>query len=124
MDRIQQYFRWLKHALLVVIALFSLASCSVKEPLFKAIGAEYQRPLNKTKTTPNFENHCQTSPDDFQISSNSYNSDHNLLGAAVEHNELLLQPTAISGYSFLQPEIVAENTRLYILYKRLKFDMV
>ncbi|WP_163326031.1 hypothetical protein [Draconibacterium mangrovi] len=124
MDRIQQYFRWLKQALLVVIALFSLASCSVKEPLFKAIGAEYQRPLNKTKTTPNFDHHCQTSPDDFRISSNFHNSDQNLLGTAVERDELLLQSTSFSEYSFLQPEIVAENTRLYILYKRLKFDMV
>ena len=124
MDRIQQYIRWVKQALLVVVALFSLASCSVKEPLFKAIGAEYQRPLNKTKTTPNFENHCQTSPDDFRISSNAQNFDPNLLGTAVECDELLLQSTSISGYSFEQPEIVAENTRLYILYKRLKFDMV
>ncbi|WP_297100890.1 hypothetical protein [uncultured Draconibacterium sp.] len=124
MDRIQQYFRWLKQALLIVIALFSLASCSVKEPLFKAIGAEYQRPLNKTKTTPNFENHCQTSPHDFWISSNAQNSDHNLLGTAVERDEFLLQSTSFVEYSFEQTEIVAENTRLYILYKRLKFDMV
>ncbi|KJF41840.1 hypothetical protein [Draconibacterium sediminis] len=124
MERIQQYFRWVKHALLVVIALFSLASCSVKEPLFKTIGAEYQRPLNKTKTTPNFEHHCHTSPDDYRISSNFQNSDHKLFGTAVERAELLLPSTATAEYSFPQPEIVAENTRLYILYKRLKFDMV
>nr|WP_319510605.1 hypothetical protein [uncultured Draconibacterium sp.] len=124
MAHIQQYIRWVKQALLVVVALFSLASCSVKEPLFRAIGAEYQRPLNKTKATPNFEHHCHTSPDDFRISSNVHNSDYKLLGTAIEQAELFLLPTTTTEYSFQQTEIVAENTRLYILYKRLKFDMV
>ena len=124
MDRIQQYIRWVKQALLIVIALFSLASCSVKEPLFKAIGAEYQRPLNKTKTTPILDHHCLTSADDFRISSNFQNSDYKLFGTAVEQAELLRQPTSVTVKLMAQPEIVAENIRLYILYKRLKFDMV
>ncbi|QIA07079.1 hypothetical protein [Draconibacterium halophilum] len=123
MVRIQQYIHWLKHALLVVVALFSLASCSVKEPVFRAIGADYQRPLNKTRTTPNFENHCKTSPDRYQINSNFYNSDHKVLRTSNEWAEFVWQQAIDTEKSLPESEIVSENIRLYILFKRLKFDM-
>ncbi|WP_167614097.1 hypothetical protein [Maribellus sediminis] len=124
MVRKQAYFRWVKHLTLVLLALFSLASCSVKEPVFRAIGVDYLKPLNKTKVSQNFEHNCNTSPDDYLQSGTVQHPDNKLLAATNMVNDVA-EP-AVSGFEpvFSGELVSSKNIPFYILYKRLKFDMV
>ena len=124
MARIQQYTQWIKHTFLVLLALFSLASCSVKEPVFRAIGADYQRPLNKTKTLLKVEHNCNFSQDDYRHNTTFQLPDNSL---AATNNDFERNPETllIEIVTEFQQKVTSDkNTRLYILYKRLKFDIV
>lgn len=124
MARIQQYTQWIKHTFLVLLALFSLASCSVKEPVFRAIGADYQRPLNKTKTLLKVEHNCNFSQDDYRQNTTFQFPDNNPAGTSREF-EGNIKASRVQLVPELQQKVTSDkNTRLYILYKRLKFDIV
>lgn len=124
MARIQQYTQWIKHTFLVLLALFSLASCSVKEPVFRAIGADYQRPLNKTKTLLKVEHNCNFSQDDYRHNTTFQLPDNNPAGTNREF-EGNIKASRVQLVPERQQKVTSDkNTRLYILYKRLKFDIV
>ncbi len=124
MARIQQYTQWVKHTFLMLLALFALASCSVKKPVFRAIGADYQRPLNKTKTLLKVEHNCNFSQDDYHHKTTLQLPDNNLSGTSNKF-EINVENALIELVPELPQKTTSDkNTRLYILYKRLKFDMV
>jgi len=124
MARIQQYTQWVKHTFLMLLALFALASCSVKEPVFRAIGADYQRPLNKTKTLLKVEHNCNFSQDDYHHKTTLQLPDNNLSGTSNKF-EINVENALVELVTELPQKTTSDkNTRLYILYKRLKFDMV
>ncbi|MFV0593824.1 MAG: hypothetical protein ACK5M7_20800 [Draconibacterium sp.] len=124
MQKLRKHIYFFRQILLVFFALFALASCSVKEPVFKAIGADYHRPLNQTKTTQNLEHSCHLSEKASLTTVKNLPADpvHLLAGTSFglnfwtdEKAEPVILPLSSSTDSKPQP--------LYILYKRLKFDL-
>lgn len=108
----------------MLVVLFSLSPCAVKESVYHVFGTEYQRPINKTKTTQSFQNTCQA-----QVFSTSTAvkiskiSDFDLFRLAILSFQQLI-PIDQSGNPQKRSEIsVQHSPLLFILYKRLKIGL-
>lgn len=114
----------MKRILLLLVVLFSLAPCTVKAVLFQSFATEYNRPLNKSRTTQVTNNLCEV-----QVGvSQSVVKD-------VKIGKIILLPggkqTLIPFCSVCLNCSLRDDTKqasgndppMYILYKRLRFDM-
>lgn len=115
---------FLKNALLILLALFSLASCSVKEPVFRAIGIDYVRPLNQNKSTQTFEDSCKVHEKSSLPVVEIQHIDHQKLFTVSGENMYFDFQQKIENVVSETARQISVNTHpLYILYKRLKFDL-
>lgn len=110
--------------LIMLVVLFSLSPCSVKESVYQIFGTEYQRPVNKTKTTPSFQNTCQlqvfSAGQDIKISKIS---DFDLVNLADQSFHFFIAVDLI-GHPHKRSEFtVRSGPLLFILYKRLKLGL-
>lgn len=108
----------------MLVVLFSLSPCTVKESVYHVFGTEYQRPINKTKTTQSFQSTCQA-----QVFSTSTAhkiskiSDFDLFRIAIQSFQQLI-PIDQSGNPQKRNELSVEySPHLFILYKRLKLGL-
>ena len=108
----------------MLVVLFSLSPCTVKESIYQVFGTEYQRPVNKTKTTQSFHSTCQA-----QVFSTSTVlkiskiSDFDLFRLAVRSFQQFI-PIDQSGNPQKRSELSVEcSPLLFILYKRLKIGL-
>ncbi|MFV0266182.1 MAG: hypothetical protein ACK5HT_03500 [Draconibacterium sp.] len=126
MQKLRRHIHFLRQVPLVLFALFALASCSVKEPAFKAIGADYHRPLNQTKATPASGHSCQLSEQVNLASVTTPQLNPQKLLATTPGT--LHLPAERKAEAPLFPAISRTEEPgkqpLYILYKRLKFDLL
>ncbi|MCK3685811.1 hypothetical protein [Maribellus sp. YY47] len=125
MQKLRRHIRFLRQVPLVLFALFALASCSVKEPVFKAIGADYHRPLNPTKAMPSLGHSCQLSE---QVNLASVTTSQlnplKLLAAVKAALHLTAERKAEApAFPAISRTEAPEKQPLYILYKRLKSDL-
>src|SRR5690606_36662152 len=51
MLKVKNHIKNLKHVLWEWITLFAFSTCLLKETMFSVVNAEYNQPLNKSKTT-------------------------------------------------------------------------
>lgn len=114
---------------LVVILLtvvFALAPCSVKSSLFSVFDIEYFQTLNKNQTAQTGTSSCEIQESSVNQSENSVQKHKKqipLLPVVVSQNQILLATALHKKYIYVN--VSAVNTPpLYILYKRLKSDLV
>ncbi len=121
MDRLNKNTR---HIFLLCFVLFALSPCVIKASFFGNANLTYSKPLNKSKTTAQL-NACQYSGDNkLQIScSQQVNVDKAMLPIFVFGNQCAFAYACQTNYQYL--EIFSGNSPpKYILYKRLKLDMM
>ncbi len=103
--------------------LFALSPCVVKEAFFSLANAEYIKPINKTKSTA--PTNCHYSQKDNQQISITKETNINKQVEPVKISENLffvVRSTKIkSKYS---TNSLGNSPPKYILYKRLKLDVV
>lgn len=108
------------------MVLFSLAPCSVKESLLKTVDLSYTKPLNKSKSTFQFSRQCQN-PTILEHSTSSN------VKATLELKLICGDPVGnlYSNYFVIKKTgnnysgiITGNSPPKYILFKRLKVDLV
>lgn len=110
----------------IFLTIFALFPCDVKGPLFKAIDIEYNRPLNKNKTALFEKNSCE-SDFSYELKAIKTQSTGNNQLFVFTDESISSAPFHTKNQKITANYIAEENPRsypaMYILYKRLKFDM-
>ena len=106
----------------LLAVLVSLTPCTIKDSLFSSFGIAFERPLNKNKSAQTHNPSCVT-----EILSKTQTEERTVTMAVIRP-----QITKSPSYS-VAPKKTALKKRskkasgnappIYILYKRLKFDM-
>ncbi|SHJ32267.1 hypothetical protein SAMN05444280_11649 [Tangfeifania diversioriginum] len=110
----------------IFLTIFALFPCDVKDPLFKAIDIEYNRPLNKNKTALFEKNSCENDFSDELNAIKAQSTGNNQLFIFGEES-IFSAPFYTNNQNTTTKSIAVENPynypAMYILYKRLKFDL-
>ncbi|MDX1363448.1 MAG: hypothetical protein R3243_04495, partial [Arenibacter latericius] len=113
----------LKRVLFVLVIAVALTPCSIKETVFSSFDIAFERPLNKTRTLQIGSTDCE--PQAFALS----HTDSNIQLKALEVSDTsFTTPIIVSGCKKVALKQYAKRTTgnsppMYILYKRLKFDI-
>lgn len=108
------------------LAIYALLPCDVKVPLFNALDVEYNRPLNKNKTVVTGNNGCAI---DFsnELQATKTKPEGNFSFIILPGENVALDSGQTENHSFYfssnSSGHIESNPPMYILYKRLKFDM-
>ncbi|MCV9927193.1 hypothetical protein OIU83_05995 [Flavobacterium sp. LS1R49] len=117
-----------KNIRLVVILLavvFALAPCSVKSSLFSVFDIEYFQTLNKNQTTQTGVSYCEVQESSFNQSESSVEKLKKqipVLPVSISQNQISLTTPLHRKHIYVNVTAV-NKPPLYILYKRLKFDL-
>lgn len=124
MFKIKRHIKKVRLITLLWFVLFSLSSCTVKEVVFHSVNKEYTKPLNKSKTT-------------IQAGSCSYFQDENQQVLVAKQSKIIQQAQLddfiVSPYFYPHSTKTLTNYLTtfsdnsppkYILFKRLKIDLV
>jgi len=122
MDRSERNISKAKHILLVCFALLALSPCIVKETVYGLVAEEYQKPLNKSRTTVQTVS-CQF----FQQGVETSISKEQKVTAEIDFSGFVSLPI----FNIPQPGFTGSDSKTfsgnsppkYILYKRLKLDI-
>ena len=122
MPSVNTHISFYKRTIALLLVLFSLAPCGVKESLFHTFGAEYNSPLNKTKTNASQLNTCS-----YWHSTTSITNGRNLSAdihlpayfTALQHTS---KATSI-GKNKHYRNTTCNSPPIYILFKRMKLDL-
>lgn len=122
MNRSERNIRKAKQILLVCFALLALSPCIVKETVYGLVAEEYQKPLNKSRTTVQTVS-CQF----FQHGSETSISKEQKVIAEIDFSSFVSLPI----FNIPQPRFTGSDSKTftgnsppkYILYKRLKLDI-
>ncbi|WP_437919738.1 hypothetical protein [Sphingobacterium sp. LRF_L2] len=118
----------IKNFLLLIVLLFALAPCAVKEALHTPFDIEYTQPLNKTKTTVSNSTNCSSTADFISASKSRkikiFPDFHPCFVAFdfQKNNFGLVEKKVVSIGN--QPNYVNRLPPKYILFKRLKIAVV
>ncbi|SHF78454.1 hypothetical protein SAMN05444274_10931 [Mariniphaga anaerophila] len=113
------------HLSTILLTIFALFPCDVKEPVFQSLGIEYNRPLNKNKTVQKLTDTCETTLYGNFEASIPANDEvhfpaaiHSLFSPAAPHTE-------DQHFIFANTALLPADTKppMYILYQRLKLDL-
>ncbi len=63
MQGTKKHIQFFRNNLFLIVLLFALSPCSVKEVLHQQFNVDYNQPLNKTKTTVNQQSNCSVGSD-------------------------------------------------------------
>lgn len=122
MQKIKSHIKNLKYLIWGWITFFALSPCMVKDLIFNIVDIEYNQPLNKSKTTISF-NSCQYSQNDTQKTPVVKQSKINTKPEKVEENHFVV--VCCIGLNTNNSKRTSGNSPpKYILYKRLKVDLV
>lgn len=123
MLKVENHIKNIRCIVLMWFMLFSLSPCTVKEVLLHSVNTEYARPLNKSKTTQT--NPCQFSSGEHQHISSAQQS---------KINKKIVPVDFVCNYAFAvyaskidkkySKGFSGNSPPKYILYKRLKIDLV
>ncbi|MCM4167006.1 hypothetical protein DHD08_04830 [Arenibacter sp. H213] len=107
-----------------MLAVFvALTPCSIKETLFSSFEITFERPLNKTKSTQSINTFCESEVVvQTNIECNSKLAAINLPDIA---NSITIIPIGCKKVALKQyaKRTSGKSPPMYILYKRLKFDI-
>ena len=127
MRNISSHINYTKGVILMLMALFALTPCSVKESAYQLVNVEYQRPLNQTKSTQVNNSSCEVSEmeDGLTVTATQSNTANLLLDIEPEVISTLtpLLSTQVFTYEYLSSQPSASFAPLYILYSRLKIAL-
>ena len=127
MRNISSHINYTKGVILMLMALFALTPCSVKESAYQLINVEYQRPLNQTKSTQVNNSSCEVSEmEDGLIVATTQSNAANLLldiEPGVISTLTPLLSTQVFTYEYLSSQPSTSFAPLYILYSRLKIAL-
>lgn len=122
MAGIKSNMKFIKYSLFLCLILFSLTPCSVKEVFTNSFDVNYEKPLNKNRTTSN-NSDCQFST----VSNREISvSQKKLINKNKEATSFLVGNNFDTKENFSEefPEKYAGNSPpKYILYKRWKVDV-
>jgi len=108
----------------MLMVLYAFTPCAIKNVLFDAVDATYEKPISKSNSTfqisncQDFSNVKQTNNSKSEVYFANANLTPSVLKIGAEIPKL--QPTA-SNYS---GKTSGNNPPLYILFKRLKIDLM
>ncbi|HTG57209.1 MAG TPA: hypothetical protein VL943_13115 [Niabella sp.] len=118
------YIRKHKQLLLVGLLVFALAPCTVKETWFSLAGFDYVQPLNRSQTTTSGQQcqYRQGSEQKVHVHQNKPAIRQYPSGYLASKN----YPAIAAAGCTCEPLILlrANSPPIYILYKRLKLDLV
>lgn len=124
MKNTKSHNKFFRNTLLLLLVLFSLTPCSVKESGALAFGVEYQRPFNKTRAFVSHIDSCDNlvfnqvdsvkTQDLFELDFLA-NTPNNTFLFLSDINDGYLKTKSKKSSDLGQP--------LYILYSRLKLDI-
>lgn len=127
MRNISSHINYTKGVILMLMALFALTPCSVKESAYQLVNVEYQRPLNQTKSTQVNNSSCEVSEmEDGLIVTTTQSNTANLLldiEPGVISTLTPLLSTQVFTYEYLSSQPSTSFAPLYILYSRLKIAL-
>ena len=120
----RKHIRFIKNTLLLIVVLFSLTPCSVKESSSFVFNLEYQRPLNKTRALVSQDKTCESSVfNQLETVKTQELLELNVLATTLSSNPLLVTDIK-KRYLKNNYEKPSNHSRpLYILYNRLKLDI-
>lgn len=124
MKKVASYLSSTRSILIMLVVLFSLSPCTVKESIYQIIGTEYQRPVNKTKATQSFQNTCQSSV--FSVSQKvkvTKLSDFDLFRLAFQYLKPIMPAYKTETWPGRKEVWADYNEPLFILYKRFKIGL-
>lgn len=127
MRNISSHINYTKGVILMLMALFALTPCSVKESAYQLVNVEYQRPLNQTKSTQVNNSSCEVSEmeDGLIVTATQSNAANLLLDIepGVISTLTPLLSTQVFTYEYLSSQPSTSFAPLYILYSRLKIAL-
>lgn len=116
----------IKSALKLFVAffvMFSLSPCAVKTSAFGSVGVDYSKPLNTSKITGTNLN-CQFSQDNIQSSTTQKSKFASKKAPDFALKISIAEDYKTNVFEHYQQTIFANAPPKYILYKRLKLDLV
>ncbi|HKL72284.1 MAG TPA: hypothetical protein VJ855_06465 [Marinilabiliaceae bacterium] len=127
MKNISSHINYTKSVIAMLMVLFALTPCTVKESAYQLVDVEYQRPLNQTKSAHVSSSSCELSEmeDAFIVSSEQ----SQVVGSSsgLRSSSFLHLTTSVEIQDFL-PEYLNKQPEdsfspFYILYSRLKIAL-
>lgn len=113
-----------RHIILAWFILFSLSSCTVKEAIFHLTNNDYAKPLNKSKTSIP-RNNCSYSQNRIQqisfVKKARIKEQFEFIAVPVNQFFRIISVKIHINYSTI---FSGNSPPKYILYKRLKIDIV
>lgn len=122
MNRTNRHIKKAQWLVFLLAVLIALTPCIIKESLLDSFDLTFERPLNKNKSTQSFNPSCVT-----EMQSQAQTAERSMTVVT-----LLPQITKFPLYWALPEKTVLKKQSkkasgnsppIYILYKRLKFDM-
>ncbi|GGG45197.1 hypothetical protein [Bizionia arctica] len=124
MKKTKSHFKFLRNTLLLLVVLFSLTPCSVKESGAKAFDIEYQRPLNKTRAVITQLDSCENLIfNQAETVQTQKVSVFTLPVISTVEPPLILTDSEESNLIKQSKKPLDLSLPLYILYKRFKMDL-
>lgn len=113
----------LQRIIAMFVVIFALTPCSIKGSLFTSLDIAFERPLNKTKSTQKPNTLCKSEVFSYnRAESNTTETATNIPEEAVTTPVIApsFKNVALKQYA---KQTSGNSPPLYILYKRLKFDL-
>jgi hypothetical protein len=124
MSHLTKHITTTKHLLWVCVVVFAFSTCAVKEVFYGFVNLEYSKPLNKSKTTLNGSS-CQYTQVNTTETSIVQQSE---IAREFDCNGVAQKPTFdIRSKQLSSADLLhfsGNSPPKYILYKRLKLDVV
>lgn len=124
MSHLTKHIITTKHLLWVCFMVFAFSTCAVKDVFYSFINLEYSKPLNKSKTSLNGSS-CQYTQVNTTETSIVQQSE---IAREFDCNEVAQKPTFdIRSKQLSSADLLhfsGNSPPKYILYKRLKLDVV
>src|SRR5690554_750110 len=127
MLNISSHINYTKSVIVMLMVLFALTPCTVKESAYQLIDVEYQRPLNQAKSAHVSSSSCEFyEMEDAFIASSDQSQVVDFL-PGLKSSSLLYLTTFVDIQNFLPDHLnkqpVDSFSPLYILYSRLKIAL-
>ncbi|MCX7547408.1 hypothetical protein OS188_05505 [Xanthomarina sp. F1114] len=124
MKNTNPHIKFLRNSIILLVVLFSLTPCSVKESGSVLFNFEYQRPLNKTRVSFSQENSCNSLIFN-QVETVQTQKTVDLDLRTVSISNPFLFSTVFGEVNQIKSSNASPDIGrpLYILYSRLKLDL-
>lgn len=124
MPKIGIHIKNFRRIALVWFLLFSLSSCIVKKVLFHAVNVNYEKPLNKSRTTAPTSICSYLENDKRQVSVAKISKESEEITTVIFFSHLYFATHTAKFHIDYSKTFSGSSPPKYILYKRLKIDVV